>query len=157
MDKQLSFYKTLIEKKGYRYTSQKQSILEAIIHSDTHLSVKEIFEKVKHKNIGLATVYRSLKVFEDLGIVKEIITNGKSYYEIKIFSGKPLHIHFKCHKCDRIIDINDYTLDLEYLKLNSKIETKNNLEIHDANFMLVGLCSNCREDEKCLDQPNSGE
>ena len=68
---------------------------------------EEIYQRVKNDKIGLATVYRSLKLFERLGIVKEIPMDGVKYYELKIYSKKPLHIHFKCSNCNVIIDIDD--------------------------------------------------
>ncbi|MBN1046239.1 transcriptional repressor [Clostridium botulinum] len=146
MSENISFYKNLIKKHGYKFTVQKRIILLEVINSNTHLSVKEIYDRVKHNHIGITTVYRSLKTFNELGIVKEINVNGTSYYEIKIFSGNPLHIHFKCSKCNSIIDIEDNFLNLEYIKLNKKIEEKNNLEIDDLNIMLIGICSKCKED-----------
>ncbi|NFH80157.1 transcriptional repressor [Clostridium botulinum] len=146
MRENISFYKNLIKKHGYKFTMQKRIILLEVINSNTHLSVKEIYDRVKHNRIGITTVYRSLKTFNELGIVKEINVNGTSYYEIKIFSGNPLHIHFKCSKCNSIIDIEDNFLNLEYIKLNKKIEEKNNLEIDDLNIMLIGTCSKCKED-----------
>lgn len=146
MNKNISFYKNLIKKHGYKFTMQKRIILSAIIDSNTHVSVKEIYDKVKKNKIGITTIYRSLKVFNELGIVKEINVNGTNYYEIKIFSGNPLHIHFKCSKCNSIIDIKDKNLNLEYIKLNKKIEERNNLEIDDLNIMLIGICSKCKED-----------
>lgn len=146
MDKSISFYKNLIKKHGYKFTMQKRIILLAIINSKTHVSVKEIYDEVKEEKIGITTIYRSLKVFNRLGIVKEINVDGTNYYEIKIFSGNPLHIHFKCSKCDSIIDIDDKYLNLEYIKLNKRIEEKNNLEVADLNIMLIGICSKCKED-----------
>ncbi len=146
MRENISFYKNLIKKHGYKFTMQKRIIVLEVINSNTHLSVKEIYDRVKHNRIGITTVYRSLKTFNELGIVKEINVNGTSYYEIKIFSGNPLHIHFKCSKCNSIIDIEDKFLNLEYIKLNKKIEEKNNLEIDDLNIMLIGTCSKCKED-----------
>lgn len=159
MNQEVLPYKNIVQKNGYKFTHQKQILLETILTSDMHLNVQEIYKKVKDKNIGIATIYRNLKVFEDLGIVKAINVNGTSFYEIKIFSKKPLHIHFKCLKCNSIIDINDIndaTLYLEYLKLNRRVEENTNLEIYDANIMLIGLCNECREEKTCQGQQNLG-
>lgn len=159
MKKELIPFKNIMEKGGYKFTKCKRIVLEAVLDSKTHLNVKEIYEKAREKedNIGLATVYRALKAFNKLSIVKEINISGISYYEIKIFSKKPLHIHFKCIKCNSIIDIDSHGLNFDYLKLNKKIEEENNLEIYDSNIMFVGLCSSCREELKWQDQQNSEE
>lgn len=76
-----------------------------------------------------------------LGIVKEFNINSIDYYEIKIFSGKPLHIHFKCLKCNSIIDIDNINLDLQYLNLDRNIEHRENLQIYDINILFLGLWS----------------
>jgi len=155
MKDDLISYKKLLVKNGYKFTIGKRMVLKTVLDSKTHLNVKEIYEKTKEKHIGLATVYRALKVFNELGIVKEININGISYYEMKIFSGKPLHIHFKCYKCNSIIDIDSQSINFDYLKLNKKIEEENNLEIYDSNIMFMGLCKKCREELKWQDQQNS--
>ncbi|WP_346884949.1 Fur family transcriptional regulator [Clostridium sp. UBA4395] len=157
MNNDLIPIKKLLRKNGYKFTLGKRIILEVILKSDIHLNAKEIYEKIKEKNIGLATIYRALKVFNELGIVKEINVNGINYYEMKIFSGKPLHIHFKCYKCNSIIDIDSQNLNFDYLKLNKRIEEESNVEIYDSDIMFIGLCSKCREDLKCQDQQNLEE
>lgn len=55
-------------------------------------------------------------------------------------------MHFKCSKCNDIIDIDDKELNFQYLKLNEKIALNNNLDIYDVNIMFTGLCSKCREE-----------
>lgn len=147
MNKDLIYFKKIIESNGYKFTRQKQNILKILIKSSIHLNAEEIYNNVKINSVGLTTVYRSLKVFRKLNIIKEMNINGVNYYEMKIFSGKPLHIHFKCIKCNSIIDIDNKFLDLDYLKLNNKIEKENNIIVSDANIMLIGLCSKCREDK----------
>ncbi len=154
MKDDLTSFKKLLARKGYKFTLGKQIVLETVLNSKTHLNAKEIYEKAREKHIGLATVYRALKVFNELGIVKEINIDGTNYYEMKIFSGKPLHIHFKCYKCNSIIDIDSQSVNFDYLKLNQKIAEDNNLEIYDSNIMFIGLCSKCREELKWQDQQN---
>lgn len=76
---------------------------------------------------------------------------------MKIFSKKPLHIHFKCFRCNSIIDIDSKDVDVEYIKLNKKIEEENNIDIYDSNILFIGLCNKCREELKCQDQLSSEE
>ncbi|WP_199533610.1 Fur family transcriptional regulator [Romboutsia maritimum] len=147
MDKDLMDLKKIIEDNGYKFTKQKKSILETLIKSDIHLSAEEIYVIVKINSVGLATVYRTLKILKELNIIKEININGTNYYEMKIFSKKPLHIHFKCIECNSIIDIDDKSLILDYLKLNYKTEKEKDIIVFDADIMLIGLCNKCREDK----------
>ena len=70
MNDDLIPFKKLLKKNGYEFTTQKKIILRTILDNKTHLNAKEIYEKIKEKNIGLATVYRALKVFNELGYSK---------------------------------------------------------------------------------------
>jgi Fe2+ or Zn2+ uptake regulation protein len=147
-----SLIRKLVEKNGYKFTKQRKLILEQFFLADRHLSVEEIYQRLKENNIGLATVYRNVKIFNNIGIVKEIAVDGVSYYELKIYSKKPLHIHFQCVKCNDIIDIDERKVALEYLKVNKAIEDMNDLDIYDVNIMLIGLCKRCREVNECQDR-----
>lgn len=55
-----------------------------------HLSAKDIYDKLKQKNIGFATIYRSLNLFIELNIIKKIDIDNITYYEMKIL----VKIHF---------------------------------------------------------------
>jgi len=139
-----SLIKKLIKKNGYQITKQRKLILEQFFLADRHLSVEDIYQRLKEADGGLATVYRNVKIFTSIGIVKEIVVDGISYYELKIYSKKPLHLHFQCVKCNDIIDIDEREIALDYLKLNKTIEDKNDLEINDVDIMFIGLCKRCR-------------
>ncbi|MBU3114508.1 Fur family transcriptional regulator [Clostridium lacusfryxellense] len=141
-------FKDVLEKKGYKLTTKKQIILRTIFDNKIHQTSKQIYEKVKANNIALTTVYRALTIFKELGIVKEIDINRISYYEMKIISENPIHIHFQCHKCNNIIDINSNSSNVEYLNSSKKIEMDNNFQIYDSNIIFVGLCSKCKEKTK---------
>ena len=146
MRENLIWYQEILSNHGIKNTRQKKLILIELMHSSCHLTAEEIYQNLKEEKIGLATVYRSLKVFVNLGIAKEIPMDGINYYEQKIFSRKPLHIHFKCSNCNVIIDIDDVDINLDYIKLNQKVEQKRGLEVNDANITLLGLCEQCREE-----------
>lgn len=149
---ELKFVKELMEQKGYKFTSQRRVIIEELFNVEKHLKFEELYDKIKDRNIGQATVYRSLKLFTDLDIIKAINVDGVNYYEKKIYCKKPLHIHFKCKKCNSIIDINDIDTVIAYLKLNKMIEKNNDVQIHDIDIMLSGLCQKCLEGVKCQDR-----
>ena len=145
MKKKLNHFKEIIEKNAFKFTKQKELILTTLLKSQTHLNAEEIGEKLREHKIGIATIYRGLNQFTELGIIKELNINGTSYYEMKIFGQKPLHIHFKCDFCGELIDIDDHNLNLGYIELNQMIENDMGLEILDTDLLLKGICSRCKE------------
>ncbi|HCD5668713.1 peroxide-responsive transcriptional repressor PerR, partial [Staphylococcus aureus] len=64
---------------GVRITPQRQAILRYLISSHTHPTADEIYQALSpdFPNISVATIYNNLRVFKDIGIVKEL-TYGDS-------------------------------------------------------------------------------
>lgn len=140
----LSLIKDLIEGQGYKFTYQRKKILfEFINNSEKHLSAEEINDILKEERIGISTIYRTINLFTKLGILKEFKVDDTSYYELKMFAKKPLHIHLQCENCKEIVDVIDQEIILQFLKLNSIIEKKCKVEIHDADIMFHVLCNDC--------------
>lgn len=141
---QLCLLKKWIEKHGYKLTQQREEILlEFIENSQKHLTAEDVYFRIKGKGIGISTVYRNIKLFGDLGILKEIKIEDKSCYELKMYAKKPLHIHLICEKCGRIRDVDDKDIVLKYVKMNKLIEKTYEVEIFDTDIMFHGLCKDC--------------
>ena len=67
------FVISVLKKKGFRITKQRKLIIDIILNSDGS-SCKEIYHKViaRDKTVGTATVYRVIRLLEDIGILKHI-------------------------------------------------------------------------------------
>lgn len=154
MNYNLDYLKKVISKSGHKVTTQKILILEVMLNNSHHLSAKDIHDKLKQKNIGLATIYRSLNLFIELNIIKKVEIDNITYYEMKIFSKNPFHIHFKCSKCGSIIDINNKDINIDYIAIIRKVEFEENFQIDDSDIMFKGICDKCKEDIKWQDQQN---
>nr|WP_286672846.1 transcriptional repressor [Anaeromonas gelatinilytica] len=124
-------------------TQRREVLMQFIRNKEEHLNVEKIYDIVKPKGIGVSTVYRSINIFVDLGILKEFRVDNTNYYELKMYAKKPLHIHFKCEKCRKIKDITDKEVIFKYLRINNLLEKEYNTEINDVDIMFHGLCSNC--------------
>ncbi|PJI07534.1 MULTISPECIES: Fur family transcriptional regulator [Clostridium] len=144
---EISYYRNILASNGCKFTIQKQIILQKLMKSSIHLNAQEIYEKIKYEDIGLATVYRTLKLFCKLGIIEEINIKNINYYEMKSYKNKNLYMHFKCSKCGKILDIDSKKLSLEKLKLKNVIEEEYDLSIHDVNIVFTGICSNCKSED----------
>lgn len=146
MDNLLEQYKLLLHQYKIKFTLNKKIILSVLIEESRHMTVKEIYDlaKVKDTGLGVATVYRSINLFKEIGILKELQIEGLTYYELKLYSSNPLHIHFRCQKCQKILDINDLKINLQYIKLIQDIEQKQAIDISDASIVFEGICSNCK-------------
>src|SRR6266702_14503 len=63
----------MLRKRGYRLTPQRHMILSVIQEADGHLSIEQITERVQERNpfVSLSTVYRTLELLRELGLVRE--------------------------------------------------------------------------------------
>ena len=139
-----SLIKKLIKNAGYKMTDQRSEILKEFIKKEgAHLSAESIHDSLYCMGIGISTVYRNLNLFVNLRILTEFKIDDINYYELKIYAKKPLHIHFKCEKCEDVKDIVDREIILEYLKINNLIEEKYSMEINDIDIMYYGTCGEC--------------
>lgn len=130
---------------GYKLTSQRKAILEVIIENqDEHLSCDEIYGIVreKHPDLGIATVYRTLQLFEKLEIVYRLnFDDGCSRYELTSDSKEHHHHHLICLDCGKVIEVKLDLLDT----LEEEIEKEEHFTIVDHNVKFYGYCDDCKK------------
>ncbi len=139
----LDNYKDSLRNGGYKLTYQREAILNTILeNSDEHLSCDEIYSIVSKANpeIGIATIYRTLQLFEKLDIVYKLnFDDGFSRYELNQGTGDHHHHHLICLKCGKVMEVKLDLLD----SLEKKIESDENFSIIDHNVQFYGYCNDC--------------
>ena len=141
----------LFRVKGYRWTMSRQSKIEAINKEQGHLSAEEIYYKVRKKypSIGLATVYRTLEILAQMGIITKLdFGDNRFRYELaEKFSDKGHHHHLVCKKCNKIIEYDDFVDDEIVLiqKVENALSKKYGFKIDDHNIQFYGLCQKCKK------------
>ncbi|PUU95018.1 Fur family transcriptional regulator [Halanaerobium sp.] len=141
-------FKKKLNKGGYKITNQRKVIFEILLkNSGKHLNPEQIYELVREvdSDIGIATVYRTTKLFEEVGILSKVLFNdGCARYEIVLTEDEShSHHHLLCNNCGKIIEVKmDLLNELEEL-----IEKEYNFEIHNHSLKFYGLCKGCKEEE----------
>lgn len=117
---------------------KRDAIYEVLCSTKAHPSAEWIYSQVKQDipDLSLATVYRNLKLFIDIGRAVSIaVVGGQARYDANT---KP-HPHFICTKCDAVIDI-----DCAGARVNTaEIEEDFGLKIQSQFLLLYGTCSEC--------------
>jgi len=126
---------------GRRFTAQRQLLLKVLANSQGHLDAEEVYALAKEQdpNISLATVYRSLSIFKDLGIVQERILDregNRRHYEM----ADKAHYHFTCLGCDRVIEFESPLIE----QASSELAERLGLDIIHTRVTLDGYCPNCQ-------------
>lgn len=130
---------------GFRLTPQRKAILQIFQGEPEHLTPQQIFGRLEPSvpSLSLATVYNTLELFEDVGLVSRVNANdGQTYFDP---TTEPHH-HAICDECGEIFDVH---LDAE--PLERLISSTRTLHSDDADFVvsqatvwLRGVCTVCR-------------
>jgi|TARA_Y100001001_G_C7936325_1_gene283947 Fur family ferric uptake transcriptional regulator len=131
--------KDLIEKKcidkGVKLTDQRKIIAKIMSSSNDHPDVDELYKRVTKidSKISIATVYRTVKLFEEVGILaKHEFKGGKARYE-EVNEGH--HDHLIDIKSGEIIEFVDYEIE----KLQKKVAEKYGYKLVDHKLELYGI------------------
>lgn len=139
-NKKMNFdWDTLLKKFKLKKTTARIEILNFLKNQSQPSLAEEIFAFANkdQNNVDLATIYRTLKIFVDLKIIKTIdLKEGKLRYELMGHH----HHHLVCQNCGKITPIYDCCLE----KIQSKIEKQNHFIINYHSLEFFGLCQKCQ-------------
>ncbi|MBI3815538.1 MAG: transcriptional repressor [Nitrospinae bacterium] len=140
MRKAKDIFEKYISDKKLKFTSQRNFILETFLKEEGHISTEELYKKVsqKYPSIGLATVYRTLKLLSECGLAHERqFGDGQTRYEHSYEHVH--HDHLICTRCGKIVEFGN--ADIE--KLQNDVARKNKFKIYAHKLELYGLCHEC--------------
>ncbi len=124
--------------KGVKLTDQRKIIAKIMSDSQDHPDVDELYKRASKidSKISIATVYRTVKLFEEAGIVaKHDFRGGKARYE-ELNEGH--HDHLIDIKTGEIIEF----VDEEIEKLQKKVADKYGYKLVDHKLELYGIKKN---------------
>lgn len=140
MKKERNIFEKYITDKNLKLTSQRTLILNTFLKEEGHISAEELYAIVAQKvpSIGLATVYRTLRLFSECGLAHERhFGDGETRYEHGYQHIH--HDHLICKGCGKIVEFeND---DIE--KLQNIIADKNRFKVYAHKLEIYGLCPDC--------------
>ncbi len=131
--------------KHYKVTPQRQKILQVFVdHKEQHLSAEDVYSLLRadSPDIGLATVYRTLEMLEELGFLHRIeFGDGKSRYEAATNDSAHAHHHLICLSCGTVLEFDDDLMET----LESFVSRTADFQITDHQVKFYGYCSECRK------------
>ena len=128
-----------LRRAGKRLTPQRRLILDILSQSDAHLDAQEIYERARRRetNLSLATVYRTLSVLKETGLVHELhLDEEHHHYEL---SGKDEHSHLVCLECGRVIEVDNKA----FVEAAAAVGLAYGFEVTTTQVELSGHCHDC--------------
>ncbi|NLC69416.1 MAG: transcriptional repressor [Clostridiaceae bacterium] len=137
-----------LKSRGLRFTAQRRAILNTMMENQRkHLSPEEIYDivKVNSPDIGVATIYRTLLILEDMGLVRKInLDDGKGRYELNKNQEDHHHHHLICEKCGSVSEVKYDLLE----QLEEQILKENEFLVTNHSVKFYGYCKDCLESIK---------
>lgn len=136
---------------GRRITPARHAVLDVLQEGGEHMTAEQVFRAASRRcrNLGLATVYRTLELLTELGMVSKFETgDDKARYEFADpAGGKGHHHHLVCTSCRKIVDYKDFIKEeTELLRETEEgLSKKYGFRIDSHIIQFYGLCPDCRE------------
>lgn len=128
----------MLSQAGHRITQPRKAVIEALCRARRSLDANELYERAKklHAGVGLATVYRTLDMLEEIGVVRKVQLDGS--YHVVACEDHSLHYHLICEKCHSVTEL---AVDPPALE---KIAGQRGFRVKPAPIEVMGLCDDCR-------------
>jgi len=136
---------------GFRLTNPRNIIINILRNTTEHLSAEDVYVRALKINpsIGLTTVYRTLELLHQIGVLHRFdFGEKKARFElIDNHKKKEHHHHLVCMRCKNIIDYTDFLKEeLELMKKTEKaLSKKYHYKITHHVIDFYGICEKCQK------------
>ena len=147
MEKRIERIKEALHDARYKLTPQREVTVRVLLENESsHLSAEDVFMKVKDKypEIGLATVYRTLELLNELNVLDKVnFGDGVSRYDLRKEGANHFHHHLICIHCGSVEEVEeDLLTDVEKI-----VKHEFNFDIIDHRLTFHGICKLCQVKE----------
>jgi len=140
-----TIFKQYLKDKGLLSSTQREQVLDIFLKTEKHPTINDLYDLVRKKNpkIGLATVYRTMRVICDAGLARQTdFGDGPRRFEHKYKHDH--HDHLVCTNCGKVIEV----LSPEIEKLQQKLAKRHGFVPLRHKMQIFGRCRQCRRKEK---------
>jgi Fur family ferric uptake transcriptional regulator len=127
-------------KHGIKETPQRVLVVQELTREHNDVTAAQLHDRLRRNgtNIGLATVYRTLSLLHEKGVVDTFAHHaGELCYRL---CGDVHHHHLMCQRCHRVVELPDCDLDA-WVKRQAR---RYGFTATDHQVEIVGLCADCR-------------
>ena len=138
-----SILRQYLENKKLKFTAERKIIVEEVYSVTTHFDADELYLRLRQKHnpkISRATVYRTLPLLEDIGLIRKVdFTDKHAPYE-RVDADRH-HEHLICLECGKIIDFYQESLE----NILDKVAQECGFNHIEHKLEITGYCKKCQE------------
>jgi len=140
MKTEIRIFQSYLRRQGHRVTKQRLDVARKVFSLHRHFTADELQYMLRKEGVSRATIYRTLSLMLEAGLVKEhnFGDRGKIYEHI---IGHTSHFHLVCITCGRITEIERTEIE----DALARAATSEGFQILEKDVVLFGFCSQCRQ------------
>ncbi len=138
-------------RRGLRSTEQRRVIIDKLFQTSEHVTIDQLLEaaRAEDSRIGYATVYRTMKLLVEAGLVHERkFGDGHTRYELA--DEEAHHDHLICLSCGKIEEFEEPAIE----ELQDQVAKRYGFTVQHHKHELYGICRSCSD--KGSTRPRSG-
>lgn len=133
-------FQEFLRQRNLKLTQQRRVVLDRTLELRKHFSAEELFEELRAHGISKATVYRTLALLVEAGLLEALdFERGHKVYE-RAGREEAHHDHLICLGCNQIIEFHNEQIE----QLQTQVARRYDFEMVSHTHQIFGVCSRCR-------------
>lgn len=135
-----NIFREYLRDRGLKFTSERRYLLKEVLGNDSHFEAEQLLIALRQsgQRVAKATVYRTLPLLVNCGIVRQVQFGDKLTRYEHTFGHDP-HDHMVCRRCRRIIEFDS----TDVAQLRSRIASQYRFHAVGHRLQIMGLCWDC--------------
>jgi len=136
-----------LQQKDLRLTAQRLAIMETVFNTEEHFTADQLLEwaRKRDKSVSRATVYRTLPLLTESGLVREMDFGKDFKYYDPNYANHPNHNHLICQDCDKIVEFESDQID----QLEDEISQNLGFTVESQKLQITGSCEQLKRLGAC--------
>ena len=138
---EFDIFKDFLKQHDLRWTPQRKLILTVFLQQKGHVPIDELHKKIhaQDSTIGIATLYRTMKLLMDAGLAEMHTFNDKTTYE-RLYQVRH-HDHLICKACGKTVEFEHPLIE----KYQIEVCERHGFALKSHRMELFGLCNECQK------------
>lgn len=143
-------FREFLAKRSLRLTSQRRTIIETAFSTDQHFTAEQLlaWSRLRDKSVSRATVYRTLPLLTESGLVREIDLGKDHRFYDPNYAEHPRHNHVICEDCQKIVEFEDARLE----QLVDELSRQHGFTVDSHRLQITARCNALREQGTCVNK-----
>ena len=136
-----TIFRKYLERRGLKLTHERQALFDELFSKHEHVEADELLVRLRanHKKISRATIYRTLELMVDAGIVGRVRIGDAGYRYERLRAGDH-HDHLICDQCGRVIEFREPRIE----QLQDDVAERYGFVLLSHTHQMRGICRSCR-------------